>query len=174
MISTVPYGSYSTQPRPGSCDISSRRWRRLAHLPTFFAAYVHSPVVLATSASQASNGDRPKSFSRASAILVSFSTISCLSARNCSLRHSRLRVRPVANVWRSRATVLATSELAAGAAGATGAVVSVAWVVSVVMGIPFVARRKPNPNHPSGRATGALGDRSRSPSWLFGGGEHSH
>src|SRR3984885_3940464 len=172
MISTVPYGSYSTQPRPGSCDISSRRWRRLAHLPTFFAAYAHSPLVLATSASQASNGDRPRSFSSASAILVSFSTINCLSARNCSLRHSRLRVRPVANVLRSRATVLATSELTAGAAGAAGAVVSVAWVASVVMGIPFLDRRKPNPNQPSGWATGTLSDHGRSRSWLFSGGEH--
>ena len=62
MISTVPYGSYSTQPRPGSCDISSRRWRRFAHLPTFFAAYAVSPLVLATSASHASNGRPPQVF----------------------------------------------------------------------------------------------------------------
>src|ERR1700748_1819449 len=144
----VAYGAYVTKPRAGSCDISSRRWRRLAHLPTFFAEYVHSPTVLATSASQASNGDRPRSFSNASAILVSFSSINRLSASSWALRHSRLRVRPVANVARSRATVVATSGPETGAAGAAGAAVSVAWVASVVMGIPFIDRGKPNPNSP--------------------------
>jgi hypothetical protein len=39
------------------------------------------------------------------------------------------------------------------------------------MGIPFIDRRKPNPNQPSGWATGTLSDRGRSRSWLFGGGE---
>ena len=36
--STVPNGSYSIQPRPGSCDNSSSRCLRLVHLPTFLAA----------------------------------------------------------------------------------------------------------------------------------------
>src|SRR6202034_4150410 len=172
MTSTVPYGSDSTQPRPGSWDISSKRWRRFAHLPTFFAAYAASPLVLATSASHASKGERPRSFSRASAIFVSFSTSSRSSARNCSLRQSKPRVLPVANVWRSRATVFATSVPMAAevlVVPTAGVLVSVA---SVVMGIPFLDRRKPNPNQPPGWATGALSYRRRSPSRLFGGDEN--
>ena len=142
MISTVPYGSCSTQPRPGSWDISSSRCRRFIHLPTFLAAKAASPAVLATSANHASNGERPRSLSSASAIAVSFSVISRSSARSWPLRHSTLRVRPVANVCRRRRTVAGMSVVVLlTSTGATDSVVMVgsSWPVEY-----------PNPNQPPG------------------------
>ena len=122
----MPYGSYSTQPRPGSCDNSSNRYLRRVHLPTFFAASWASPAVLATSANHASNGLRPRSCSSASAIAASFSTIIFSSARSCCLRQSTLRVRPVAKVSRNRWTVPAMSgEAVFAVSGATDSVVMV-------------------------------------------------
>ena len=125
MINTVPYGSYSTHPRPGSCDFSSSRYLRRIHLRTFLAASFASPATLLTSASQASNGLRPRSASSAAAMAGSLSTISFSSLRSWSCRHSTLRVRPVAKVRRSRATVSATSDAGAAAACGAGATDSV-------------------------------------------------
>jgi hypothetical protein len=65
------------------------------------------------SASHASKGLRPRSCSSASAMTASFSIISRSIARSCCLRHSMSRVRPVANVCRSLATVESMSVVGA-------------------------------------------------------------
>lgn len=96
MISTVPYGSYSIHPRPGSCGISSSWYLRRVHLRTRLAAYFASPAVVAISAMNASKGLRSRSSARAAAMAASFSSISLASCNNCRLRHSTSRVRPVA------------------------------------------------------------------------------
>jgi hypothetical protein len=92
----------------------------------FFAASLASPAVLAMSASHASKGLRPRSFSNAAAMAASFSTIIFSSACNCCLRHSRLRVRPLLNVSRSLSTT--AGMVAAGGFTASGATDSVVMV----------------------------------------------
>src|SRR6516225_2078235 len=156
MISTVPNGSYSIQPRPGSCGISSSRYLRRAHLRTRLAAYFASAAVVAMSAMNASAALRSRSSASALAIASSFSSISFASCSNCRLRHSMSRVRPVAKVRRSRATVAGMS------AGSTadpfvdcafGATDSVVIIVLPEQSCPLRCGRpligdKRDPNHP--------------------------
>ena len=62
MISTVPYGSYSHPGPTGQLrELEQAVPAACVHLPTFLAASRASAVVLAISASQASNGFRPRS-----------------------------------------------------------------------------------------------------------------
>src|SRR6516225_9409091 len=165
MISTVPNGSYSTQPRPGSWGSSSSRYLRRVHLRTRLAAYFASAAVVATSAMNASAGLRSRSSASAFAIASSFSSISFASCSNCRLRQSMSRVRPVAKVWRSRATVAGMSTGLAAApfvdSDVFGATDSVVIIVLPEQGRP-PRRGRPligdnrDPNHPVGSAVGRI------------------
>src|SRR5262249_42338223 len=105
---------------------------------------------------------RSRSSASALAIASSFSSINFASCSNCCLRHSMLRVRPLAKVLRSRATVAATSLCLAAAApfvasDVFGATDSVVIIVLPERRYPPLPRPRPligdnrDPNHPVGR-----------------------
>src|SRR5246127_3125092 len=163
MIRTVPYGSYPIQPRPGSGGSWSSRYLRLAHLRTFLAANFASLAVVATSAINASAALRSRSSASALAIASSFSSINFANCSSCCLRHSMSRVRPVAKVRRSRATVAAISTGVAACPfvdsgvdvfGATDSVVIIVLPEQscpLRCGRPLIGDNR-DPNHPVGRA----------------------
>src|ERR1700744_671989 len=166
MISTVPYGSYSIQPRPGSCAASSSWYLRRVHLRTRLAANFASPAVVAMAATNASNGPRSRSSASAAAIAASFSSINFASCSSWRLRHSMSRVRPLANVLRSRATVAGMSTGAAldtplvesEVFGATDSVVIIVLPEQscpLQAGEPLIGDNR-DPNHPVGRAVGRI------------------